>query len=211
MLLFYPLIALAVVILAIIFTETERWGWATITFIGSVTALHFVGGVNVLAFLQVHLVEVGLYSLLYLAAGVVWSFVKWFSFLHRSRDDLRERREKFKDSYEKHIKSSQYAPQSRKIAVPGRLDLPGEEEKEPIKIPTFEDYLRDYGSSSLKRPTAADNKGRIIGWMAFWPFSFVGTFLNDPVRRLFNALFRHFKMLYQKMVDHVFRNDPDLV
>lgn len=39
---------------------------------------------------------------------------------------------------------------------------------------TFEDYAKD------KRPTAANNKQRIIGWMALWPFSFSWWVLTWP-------------------------------
>jgi hypothetical protein len=198
----YSLIALAVVILAIVLTEAECWGWATITLVGSVVAAHYAGLADVLTFLRTHMVETALYALGYVAVGVLWSFIKWFSFLHRSRDDLRERKDKLRAHYEKHIKSPQFSRTTKEMIEGEMVDV-------PVPVPTFEEYLRDYGAN-LKRPTAADNKGRIIGWMAFWPFSVVGTFLNDPVRRLFNFLFRHFKTLYQKMADHVFRNDADL-
>jgi hypothetical protein len=83
----------------------------------------------------------------------------------------------------------------------------------------FKDYLAQhipYGDVhrtymlSLERPRAAKNKRSIVSWMCYWPFSVVGTVLNDPVRRLFSFLFKSFKALYQKLSDHVFRNEMEL-
>jgi len=66
------------------------------------------------------------------------------------------------------------------------------------------------GHGKWTKPLASQHKGTITGWMAFWPFSFVGTLLNDPVRRIVTFMFRHFKALYQKMSDRIFANDKEL-
>ncbi len=92
---------------------------------------------------------------------------KWFSFLMRFRDVLKE------------------------------VDVPGSE------------HYRDTmyrGNSLRQKPMAASNKAKITAWMIFWPFSMVGTVLNDPVKRIFTFLFGRFKHLYQKMSDGVFKD-----
>lgn len=169
------LIGLGLFILATILTETESWTMATLTLVGTVFAMHHFHVLDVYGYVQANLFETGMYLLCYIGTGVVWSFVKWFSFLYRHRDKVREAKETFAEAY--------------KVSGHG----------------TVQDYLLHRGLH--KRPNAADNKSRIVAWMTFWPFSLVGTFLNDPVRRLFNALFNRFKHLYQQAADHVFRDE----
>jgi len=68
-------------------------------------------------------------------------------------------------------------------------------------------YQSFNGNALNTKPKATKNKRRIVAWMAYWPFSMVGTIINDPVRRLFKFLFNTFKALYQNIADHVFRNE----
>jgi hypothetical protein len=56
---------------------------------------------------------------------------------------------------------------------------------------------------------AAKSKSKIVAWMAFWPCSVIGYVFNDPVRRLFNALFNALRESYQKMADKIL-NDAEL-
>lgn len=172
-------VALALFIILTILTELEHWGWSTLTLIAAVAAAYFTKAVDFRALLTTNLLDVAVYTVGYFVAGVAWSFVKWFSFLYRFRDRYREAREDFKQS---------------------------------IKVDP-ENYDRELKSwlarrSLDERPTAAKNKSRIVGWMAFWPCSFLGTLINDPVRRIFNALYSGFRRLYERVADHVFRNDP---
>lgn len=44
-------------------------------------------------------------------------------------------------------------------------------------------------STSFDLPSAMEYKAEIMGWLAFWPWSFVWTMLNDPIRKFFNTLF----------------------
>ena len=189
-----------------IFTEVEHFGWATVTLLGSLVAFavcghyHVFGLPSLVEFVREH----GLWALAYVGAyvlvGVVWSFVKWFSYLMSFRDAFRVQKEAFfKFRGLGGLMVTAPVPEEHKAA--------------------FEEFLRNnartsgqhYGQLlSMERPRASKNKARITAWASFWPFSFVGTLLNDPVRRLFNFLFNHFKALYQKMSDWVFRKDMEL-
>ncbi len=184
-----------------ILMEVEHWGWATFTllatFVASLVCHHFWNTPSVVDWVVANGVFTLVYVLAYLAVGVGWSFVKWFSYLMGFRDAFREQKEAF--------------------CVKNGLDP-----KAPVpedRMAQFDTFLssnvgwgeRHRGQLlSRERPRAAKSKARITAWMAFWPFSVVGTILNDPVRRLFNFLFTNFKALYQKMADHVFRKDVEL-
>lgn len=71
---------------------------------------------------------------------------------------------------------------------------------------TKERLLKD-GNEDIRQydiPTASDNKGRLIAWMTYWPFSAVWTIINDPIKRFFKFLFGRLENVFQKMSDRMF-------
>lgn len=178
-----PIIAAAVVLSAIILTELEHFGAATITLVASVVAMNYFDVLNVMGFVKSNSESVTIYTAVYFVAGIVWSFIKWFSYLYGFRDRYREAKEKFKSTFSG-----------------GNLDE------------AFRDYLNRVDQRDLLvRPSETNNKGRIIAWISLWPFSIIGTILNDLVRRICTRIYNYYKALYQRVVKYVFRNDPDLL
>lgn len=57
---------------------------------------------------------------------------------------------------------------------------------------------------SRKPPQVSEHKTDIMRWMGWWPFSLTGTLLNDPFRRMFEAIYRHLGTFLQKMSDRAF-------
>lgn len=168
--------------------EVEHWGWATATLIATGLAVQFLHVADIWGFITHHTVDALLYVLVYLATGVVWSFIKWFSFLMQFREKFREHRDSWYSAHKLNL-TDELTPEQRK-------DL-----DESFRYQSFN------GNALLVKPKATRNKRRITAWMAYWPFSVVGTVINDPIRRLFKFLFNSFKALYQKIADHVFRNE----
>jgi hypothetical protein len=192
-------VLIALFVLETILTEVEHFGWATVGLVLCVAAAQFFHFVDLLGFVKDNTGTALGYAGLYVVCAIPWSFIKWFSFLRNYRDQFREYKGKFLTS--RSIPTTASVP----------LDL----------LPDFKDWLNQnynwrrgdvnlIGLQSLERPRARQNKSRIVSWMAFWPFSLVGTLLNDPVRRLFTWLFQAFSSLYQRMADYVFRNDVEL-
>jgi hypothetical protein len=148
-------------------TETERFGWATLAVVGSVVIAQWMQWADLWGAVRANAMVSAVYVGGYVVTGVAWSFVKWFSFLMRFRDVLKD----VKDQRSEHYRAVTYR-----------------------------------GFSLTRRPQAAEAKGKITAWMVFWPFSLIGTVLNDPIRRLFAFLFGRFKHLYQRMSDAVFKD-----
>ena len=194
----FILIGLAIfVILATFLTENEQFGWATIMLVASLVTVQLLHVVDILHYVQGHAGETMLYVAGYILVGVLWSFVKWFLYLMNFR-------EKFRDCKAAFL-------YSKKLNPYGQVPLE--------YIEGFNMYLNSvlrysddlsFRGGAIKRPQAADNKSRIIAWMSLWPVSFIGTMLNDPMRRLFNFLFSFFRSLYQRMADSIFANDVEL-
>jgi len=61
-----------------------------------------------------------------------------------------------------------------------------------------------YGSRRLRKPLVSRNKGRIVAWMTYWPWSGLWTLINDPVRRTFRFLYRRISTTLQRMSDKMF-------
>jgi hypothetical protein len=192
-------VLVALFILETILTEVEHFGWATTGLIVCLVLAQFFHLVDFIAFVRENTGVTLFYLGMYVVLGVAWSFAKWFSYLRNYRDQFREYKVKFLTS--------------RKVPV--TTNVPED------MLPAFKDWLGStyryhlgdvnlMGLQDLQRPKARENKQRIVSWMSLWPFSFVGTLLNDPVRRFFTWLFKAFSSLYQRMADWVFRNDPEL-
>lgn len=194
----------ALFVVECILTETENFGWATVT-------LLLVGVASVVAGRWFHVYSIvdfvrdnGVFTLVYVGAyvgvGIVWSFIKWFSYLMSFRDAFRTQKEAF-------FKSKGLDGLLATAPVPAEHQAAFKEFIQNNVRWTGEHRAQLY---EMERPRASKNKSRITAWASFWPFSLVGTLLNDPVRRLFNLLFNWFKALYQQMSDWVFRNDGEL-
>lgn len=186
------LILLIPFILLCILSELERFGLATLAMIVTLAAFQFLHFADVFGFVTHHIVESLIGVAVWMAIGVAWSFAKWFFHLMNFRDKFRELRTKW--FIDNKLDPTQPLPENLKDEV-GDLTQLG----------------WSYRSwHNMQKPRAADNKSRIIGWMAFWPFSMVGTLLNDPIRKLFTWIFNHLKGLYQKMADKILGNEMDM-
>lgn len=49
-----------------------------------------------------------------------------------------------------------------------------------------------------------DNKGRIVSWMTYWPWSMVWTLLNDPIRKLMQHIFYAMRGMLKKIAAKTF-------
>lgn len=56
----------------------------------------------------------------------------------------------------------------------------------------------------ITKPVVRDHKSRIMTWMCFWPFSMVWTLINDPIRRIFKAIYSRIKGMLQRIADRAF-------
>lgn len=176
---FWLLFALAtILIIALDSTECEGWAFTTM-----VTFLAMVIGFNpaMREALTTGLVLVCIVS--YLACGVFWSFIKWYFFLLNVRDVVTANPPKMTER--------------RRIYGTGRH----QEEYEEVPIETT--TIRVRGKAVLYPIQIKEFKARIIGWMTYWPWSFVWTMLNDPIRRFFSRVYTACAGTMQRMADSI--------
>lgn len=137
------------------------------------------------------------WAAIYFALGTVWSFIKWFSYLHKAKDTLRG----FKADFVKKTKAV-----LKKDGTFEDHDFAG-----------FADYLNDHhylgrgasriGTRADVQPSMSDNFSDLVRWIVWWPFSAFWTILNDPIRRLAEFIVRRFKTAYDGLAARVFKNE----
>ncbi len=171
-----------VFLLLIAAVEYEKPGLATLSLIVTGFALWLFGNVNVFALAAENpLLALGL-GAGYFAVGALWSLAKWWFYVRRQLRKYNEVKAEF-------LKNN---GESEKGPVPDRLKADWN-----ARRPSYARYAK---------PQVRENKGRILTWMIYWPWSLVWTILNDPVKRLFKNIFNAMKALFQKVADSAYKD-----
>jgi hypothetical protein len=165
------------------FAENNAPGRATMTLVGTLAALQLLSPIKPIdLFFHNTVAFVGL-LLVYVAIGIGYGVLKWFSYARHKRDDFLAAREEYKRS--RWDNSVEMGPRDLKAMdewVLRKLNLKADDV--PVKI--------------------AKNKARFVTWAMYWPMSAAWTFFNDPVRRAFNAIYNHIAVHLQAISDKVF-------
>lgn len=162
--------------------EYEKPGWATVSLAATFGLLAWLGDFNLLTASRAHPVLAACCIGGYVVLGTAYSFVKWWRF-------LRGMRAKYLDT---------------KAAFLERNGIQG------TTIP--DNLLQEWSRNSMglgTAPKARDHKARILTWMIYWPWSGIWTLINDPVKKLFKAIYAELQAQYQKIADKVFADVKD--
>lgn len=134
----------------------------------------------------------------YLTAGVVYAVIKWWSYVRDRRAAL-----------DQQIKETLDGEPSIEAWVTRRDSLL------PHKTYTVNDFWgivehRQPGSVRVSRhvPLASEHKARIMTWMSYWPWSAAWTLVNDPVRRMFRAIYHEIAGQLQRIADRAWKGVP---
>lgn len=114
----------------------------------------------------------------WLALSAPWAVTKWWLFV---RDN----------SYRYDEILEEYRKLNPKLG-PTVADWSAEEKvawEEYFNAHSYQDDTYEYNRVEFN-PTASAHKSDIMTWMMFWPWSFLWTLLNDPLRKLFKNLYR---------------------
>lgn len=201
---FWALLAIEFIAL-LAFVEHECPGWAIFSLVGACCLLQFFGDVPMIYYIThnpwIIVAGLGIYVLI----GAPWGCLKWWLHLRNLREEytaikrewitllkkkvLHESNANLKEIYQEVITSNKITLKARKHWLT---------------------YLDDnYGYSCKSRfdkPELRHNKGRIIMWMAYWPFSMLWTIINDPIRKLFRQVYHSLEGLLQRITDSVWKD-----
>lgn len=190
---FWILVALASLVITVA-SEKNLPGLATLTFWATTLVLagfmDLEGRVQIHEMVMAHPILTLLLIVLYFAVGTLWSVVKWHFYLKQARANY---------EYEKRVwVARQYKEGSLKgydVPATGPFEMPNE----------LRGNFSRYALQNLI-PRVSDNKSRIMGWMALWPWSFAWTMVNDPVRTMFKKLYVLIEGTFKRMRDRTFQD-----
>lgn len=183
---FWLLLAAATLFIGVCVTS-EKFGKATLCMLGTFLVLALFGNFNVLNWLRDNPIQntlIGFAS--YFLIGAVWSVAKWWFFVRRQREEYDE----LKRGFLKHR------------GVEGNI-IPDHHKstwRETIA------HARGFRFAPTFPPRARHFKGKITAWMTYWPWSMIVTVIDDPIRKLFNAIFNAIQGVFQGISDKAFKN-----
>ena len=182
-------IEIAVVIAIIVCVEIDCFGTSTFIFLASFGILSYFNWTNTVNWFSSNYVDFIIYCGYYLLGSVVWMYTKWtmllFSFSSARKNAIADYKE------------------NNKFVGPLNTDQ--------VKSALFgvgKAYKTNYFTMYLYENVRAINyKSKIIAWGIWWPFSLVGTIVDDPIRRFITWTFDRLCGTFQKLADKI---APDL-
>ncbi len=182
-------ISIAMFILVLALSENDYEYWAGGSLVGFFFLMDWVGTVNLFAD-PILLLE---WVIIYVVAGVFWSFISWWFYLSATRERLVEYRYKF-------LMDQGISNTTEDTKVPENLKV------QFIEYLMARNYLNRYATIENVKfaPSFMDNKKMIGRWIIWWPTSFVWTMLSNPVMRFGHWLAKRLKNVYQRISDRVF-------
>jgi hypothetical protein len=178
-LLFWGLLAVWVIILSVQVNDRHN-GYATLTLFLGLAILVLFSNTPIWQTIKDHPIYV-LYGVLgYIVAAGVWAMIQWrFFFLPKLFDKY--------DDYR-----ASWLKRNSLTTMPA----------DPTTRSKFKDDMaRNMGDINDLR-SVSQNKGRITGWMVYWPFSIVGTFFGDFLHRLFASIYKLLAGSMQRISDN---------
>lgn len=185
----------------IVFLENEKRTGATLLTLVAIAAIIGLGNMGVFTWIAAHPLLLLGYIGGYIAVGAGYGFLKWWLLLS---DTARKYRAKRTAWLERQVETVQPERKSDYKEALRTGKLMGRVKSNWIK------YFSDvYEYRNLKKPLVSRNKGKIIGWMTYWPWSGLWMLINDPIRRIFRYLYEHISGLLQRMSDRIFADIDD--
>ena len=180
-----PFVLSAVIVIAVaiaILLEFEKNGWATTLFsLGTALALWSYKS-EVWGFVSSNPGSTIGFVLSYIVVGVIWSLIKWRSYVGTKANSFNLIKEEFIKEYGE-IKSNW----KQWIEYLNSISNVFYESWSPEKI------------VSTIVPLALSKKALIVSWISYWPISFCATLLNNPFRRFFEWVYSIVSGIYEKM------------
>jgi hypothetical protein len=190
------LIGLLIIFIILIsaMVEMENSGWATTFFSLSIALLFWHYWSDIWGWVSQNPFDTFIFTGGYIIAGIIWSIIKWKSYISRSARHFEYLKTKFTTEI-----GQIGANWIRWIAW---LD------KDSHKLNNAHFYERDEPEDIVRKLTinANEKKPVIVSWIAYWPMSIAATLLNDPIRRLMSYIYDRISGLFQRMSNNSAKN-----
>ncbi len=173
--------------------EFDRSGSAVLMILATYFFLWGGVGINPAIFAWNNPMTTFIYIGGYFLGGTVWSIVKWYFYLLRRRDEAKKVRIYF-DANESALNQA-WKSSDGEFTFANWMNASGRHDSS-----RYEYRDKHYP------PMAMQHKGDILFWASYWPFSAFWTLLNDPIRRLWNAIYSVLGGFLQRISNKVFED-----
>jgi len=187
----FGLFGLLIIFMAITI-ELEKTRWVNGLFSVGVFLVIWHYRHDMWAWISANPIDTIIFTLSYIAGGLVWSVIKWKSYISRSARHFKYLKEKFSDEV------GQIGGNWRTWISWLHTD------RYKLKLNNAVFSETDEPEQIINKITISpkEKKGVIITWIAYWPMSFLATILNDPIRRFASWIYGLFSGIYSKMSKH---------
>lgn len=188
---FWGMVFFGGVFLVLMLYAVDHEMWVASTFVLVITALmlQFFTDYKVFTYLVNNPLTVLMWAGVYVAAGVIWSMVKWALYALGVKERFNE----------------YCVSELNDINLHNSGIIDGNVRVERRPVPTKEVLLANYNKYKIEKlPLDVKKyKSKITFWMIWWPWSALWTLLNDPIRRFYNMLYNMFGGVFQKISDKI--------
>ena len=183
----------AIAILMAILLEFEKEGWATTFFSLGIALLLWNFRGDIWTFISSNPTATIGFAVSYVVVGVVWSFLKWNSYVKNVFGKLK----KIKDEF---IRDHKEINDKNRPSFNNKIDRSGIKKGNGDNL-----YLS--GNETLEEiietisPIASEKKSIITSWISYWPVSLMATLLNNPFRKFFEWVYDNLSGYYDKITN----------
>lgn len=191
---FWLLVAIEAVAIVSFVANEKSWG-ATASLLVFLALLWLLGDFNILAYIRQNPLQALTVLGVYFGAGVAWGYIKWWGYVAKSREKYDSLRASFLE--EKRIAGGVIPYDKREDFV--RHLRNGYEAFADLPL-----YDLDRTVSNIA-PRIRNNKGLVISWMSYWPFSLFWTVFHDAIRKAWNVLYLRIANSLQVISDRQYK------
>jgi hypothetical protein len=185
--------SIIIIIAMAIFLENEKEGWATTFFSLGIALFLWNFRTDIWEYLSSNPTATIGFVVSYVVLGIVWSFIKWRTYVMAVFSKFKEYREDF----------------VRKNGVITSENLKDFNDKVNNKFrdPDGSGTVSFYNATPLEEivkkiaPLASKKKSVITAWISYWPVSVAATLLNNPFRQFFEWIYSNLSGYYDKITN----------
>jgi hypothetical protein len=211
--------------------QAEKPGWCSFLFGAGLIGLQLFSPYHPLTFIAHNTVDSLVLLAGYAVAGIIWCIFKWMSYVHQLKDRYLEYKNEYlaenplktRDAYIAQyisenplINTDRYAPQGTAPWLPSEQQIASQktraEEWADRQLDAAD--LRAQNSLGMDLPKTHSERIKFLGkhkpaiymWISFWPFSFIGTLFDDPIRRFLRFTYARMTGVLTGITERAFKN-----
>lgn len=169
----------------IAFINYDKGWFAGIWSIVTVVCLSWVTSFDLIGWVIGNPWTLASYVAFYFVAGAVWAVIKWWFYLNKRKGEAQALKQIFL---------------TRQKLPDNTIPVEMKDKFREYVADSYEYHDRDYP------PQASRHKSDWMFWASYWPFSFVWTMLDEPIKKAWLFIYNKLGNMMQRMSDTMFKD-----